>query len=113
VVLVASKGDDALRALGERPTLHFPGSEDGQYLGYHPPNDEWAIDELERMRRRGAGFLLLPAVTLWWLDHYGQFAEYLKGRYPVVVDDRDRCVIFDLQESLMSPRPEPRAGTAR
>jgi cellulose synthase/poly-beta-1,6-N-acetylglucosamine synthase-like glycosyltransferase len=38
-----------------------------------------------RMRARGADYLLLPATAFWWLDHYQKFREHLEARYPTVV----------------------------
>ena len=97
-VLVASKGDDELLQLAGREGRHFPSDADGAYLGFHPPDDEWAVGHLERKRGAGADFLLLPATSHWWLDHYAGLADHLNRRYTAIVEDRDRCTIFDLRE---------------
>jgi hypothetical protein len=94
-VLVASKGDEALRELDGRRAWHFPRSEDGGYAGYHPTSSEEAIAQLEMLRAQGADYLLLPATSFWWLEHFPELRQHLDGRYGRVLDDED-CVIFGL-----------------
>jgi hypothetical protein len=94
-VLVAGKGDDALLQLGAARAWHFPMAEDGRYAGYHPAGDTAAIAQLEGLRARGADHLLLPATTLWWLDHYRGLRRHLEERYLPLVED-ERCAIFRL-----------------
>ena len=79
---------------------HFPAEEDGAWIGFHPPDDEWAVGHLERACNRGAEFLLIPTSSLWWLDHYIGLAEHLRARYSVIVEDAERCVIFDLRDPV-------------
>ncbi len=95
-VLVATKGDEELLNLGEVTGWHFLRAEDGSYPGHHPESSEAAIDALERLRSEGAGYLLLPATSLWWLEHYDKFAEHLKSQYAVVAEDTESCVIYAL-----------------
>jgi hypothetical protein len=94
-VLVVAKGDDAFLELDCREAWHFPVGEDGTWIGYHPPDDEWAIERLEAMRACGADYLVLPATSTWWLERYPELAGHLTFHYPIVVDD-DACVIFAL-----------------
>lgn len=93
-VLVVSRGDRELVALGDRATGHFPQDPGGDYLGHHPHDSEDAIAQLERLRAAGADYLVLPATSYWWLDHYRGFAEHLRGRYRAA--GRDACTIFEL-----------------
>jgi GT2 family glycosyltransferase len=93
-VIVVSRGDRELVALGERPAGHFPQDPEGRYLGHHPRDSEEAIGQLERLRAAGASYLVLPTTAYWWLDHYGDFAAHLRDRYPAA--DRDACTIFEL-----------------
>jgi len=95
-VLVASKGDGALLDLGSCEGWHFPCGEDGAYVGHHPPDDAWAVENLESACRLGAGYLLLPDTSRWWLDHYPGFAEHLRSRYTEISPEPDACLIFDL-----------------
>jgi 2-methylisocitrate lyase-like PEP mutase family enzyme len=93
-VLVVSRGDRALVALGARPAGHFPQDPEGRYVGHHPRDSDEAIAELERLREAGADYLVLPSTAYWWLDHYRGFADHLHDRYPAA--DRDACTIFEL-----------------
>ncbi len=95
-VLVVSKGDDDLLDLGRR-AWHFPQGEDGGYAGYHPADAEVCIAEMERLRARGADFLLLPSTVLWWLEYYAAFGDHLRTRYEPLVREEDTCALFDLR----------------
>jgi GT2 family glycosyltransferase len=99
VVLVVSRGDDALLELESRQARHFPASAEGSWAGYHPATSEDAVTQLEAMRAEGGEFLLLPSTGLWWLDHYREFGEHLEANYPVLVRDTDACVIYSLNGS--------------
>jgi hypothetical protein len=96
VVLVVSRGDDALLELESREALHFPPSEEGGWAGHHPATSEDAVSQLEAMREKGGQFLVLPRTGLWWLDHYSEFGEHLERNYPVLVHDAEACVIYSL-----------------
>jgi glutamate-1-semialdehyde 2,1-aminomutase len=99
VALVATKGDPELLEVEGRHLRHFPADADGVYLGHHPPDDDWAIERLTQARAAGCEFLVIPASLRWWLDHYPGFAEHLTGEGEPMVDDRQRCTIFDLRRS--------------
>jgi len=94
-LLVVSRGDEALVGLNGRKAWHFPQLEDGTYAGRHPADDAEAIAELERLRERGAQYLVLPATSLWWLDHYAGFRRHL-DRYQRSSDDPGTAVIYRL-----------------
>ncbi len=94
-VVVASRGDDELLELDGRQAWHFPQDENGVYAGHYPADDDAAIAHLERLRERGAGFLLLPATALWWLDRYPQLGSHVRERYAVALED-ESCLIFSL-----------------
>jgi GT2 family glycosyltransferase len=98
-VLVISKGDDELLALNGRHGRHFPQADDGTYSGFNPANDRDAIEQLERLRRQGAEFLLIPGTSLWWLDHYRQFERHLAQQYSVALRREDTCLIFSLDDA--------------
>ena len=49
--------------------LALSATRDGVYAGHHPPTAPRAIEALERLRAKGAGYLLFPQTALWWLDH--------------------------------------------
>jgi radical SAM protein with 4Fe4S-binding SPASM domain len=113
LVAVVSKGDAELLDFDGRTAWHFPCDETRGWAGFHPEDSDWAIGHLERMRDDGAEFLVLPAPHLWWLDHYPQFAAHLDAHFPAIVEDRERCAIFDLRPTRAKPgsgAPTPLRG---
>jgi GT2 family glycosyltransferase len=97
-VLVVSRGDRELVDLDGRAAGHFPQDPAGGYLGHHPRDSADAIARLEALRAGGAQYLVLPAASSWWLDHYTGFAEHLSRRYPAT--DRDACAIYELGSAV-------------
>jgi len=79
--------------LGNRKTVPFL-EKNGMYWG-KPPNDETAISELERLRHLGANFIVFVKTTLWWLEYYAIFHEYLRSHYCCIVE-KDQVVIYKL-----------------
>ena len=94
-VLVMSKGDEDLVRLPGRRAVHFPRNESEGWLGYYPETDEVVLSALEVERARGAGYLLLPSASFWWLEHYAGLADHLARRAEEVARD-ESCVIFAL-----------------
>lgn len=95
-VLVVSKGDAALLAMPGLSAAHFPQDQAGAYAGHHPRDSAAATAELERLRRHGAEYLVIPATARWWLDFYGDFAAHLANHGEVVADVPDACLIYGL-----------------
>jgi len=95
-LLVVSRGDDELLTIPGIIAGHFPQDADGRYAGHYPHDSDAAIDHLEAHRRGGAGFLMFPATSLWWLDHYEDLRQHLDSRYRRVRRDED-CVIYDIR----------------
>ena len=96
VVAVVSKGDERLLDVGAE-AWHFPRASDGGYLGYHPPDDAWAIGHLDEVRARGAAYLVVPVTAFWWLEHYRRFADHLDRNYAVVAEHQRMCVVYDMR----------------
>ena len=71
----------------------------GVYAGRDPANSDEALHLLESTKARGAQYLVIPAKSFWWLDHYQKFREHVEARYPAVARDEETCIIFDLRES--------------
>jgi hypothetical protein len=92
VAAIVSKGDDRLLALGPVEARHFPCADDGEFIGYHPPDGAWAVEHLERARAAGVAYLVVPATALWWYDRYPEFAAYV-GRCELLLEDRETCII--------------------
>jgi hypothetical protein len=67
-----------------------------QYWG-PPPNDNIAIEELERLRTAGASHIVFLWPSFWWLDYYSDFHQYLNLQYDCILEN-DRLVIFDLRK---------------
>jgi hypothetical protein len=97
LVVVVSRGDDALLDLDGRIAWHFPRLDDGRWAGHHPQDSTEAIAHLERLRRQGARYLLVPATALWWLTHYQGFADHLTRTATPLVQRDDTCLIFALR----------------
>ena len=64
-----------------------------------PLDSAQAIMELEKLRNRGATHLVFTLYTVWWLDYYNEFADYLDSYYRRVSETED-YVIFDLADGL-------------
>ncbi|MBI3964216.1 MAG: glycosyltransferase, partial [Chloroflexi bacterium] len=97
-VLVVSKGDEEMVELDGRCGWHFPQTDDGTYVGYHPADSATVIAHLEDLRAKGAGFLLFPGTSFWWLDHYAELRTHLEARYRCAWRD-ERCLVYDLAGS--------------
>jgi hypothetical protein len=67
---------------------------EGVYWG-PPADDAGAIDELERLRREGARFIIFWWTCFWWLDNYARFSGYLHSRFPCALHN-DRVIAFDI-----------------
>jgi GT2 family glycosyltransferase len=96
-IAVVSRGDDDLLELGDRRAWHFPQEDDGTYAGRHPADSDEAISLLERLRDRGADYLLIPEEEAWWLEHYGAFGRHLTARYQLLTRAGASCRIFHLE----------------
>lgn len=77
VVLVVSRGDEALVKLDGRTGWHFPRASEGYYAGFHPASSDEAIRHLEHLRTLGATHFVVPATAYWWLDYYSDLTTYL------------------------------------
>jgi glycosyltransferase involved in cell wall biosynthesis len=73
-----------------------------RFTGYYPADSDDAVERFERLRAKGADFLLFPRTAFWWLDHYPEFKAYLENRYRVIADantTNNACIIFDLRNA--------------
>ena len=99
-VAVVSKGDPELLALGGgRTGWHFPRASDGTYAGHYPADSTAALEHLEELRESGAQFLLLPATSRWWMQHYPAFGRRLQEVFRVLHDEPDVGLLVDLRPS--------------
>lgn len=109
-----SKGDDALLRHEHIRSCHFPQGIDGNYSGYHPADSTAAVAQLESLRADGVEFLVFPATSLWWLDHYAGFRHELENTARLVSRRDGICRIYDLRPTAGStsksaaPKPASR-----
>lgn len=103
-VIVISRGDEALLDLRGRTGWHFPQTDDGVYAGFYPDGSETAIAHLEALRAKGAGYLLVPQTSGWWLRHYTGFREYLDQRYELL-QTNVACVLYRLTPTAIHSSP--------
>ncbi len=99
VVLIASRGDDALLRIEGYRAWHFPRNDSGLYAGHHPANSVEAIAHLRHLYSRGAQYLVFPWTSHWWLTHYRELAKHLSTAHHLMVSDDGACVIYELRES--------------
>jgi hypothetical protein len=67
---------------------------EGQYWG-PPPDDQTAIAALERLRGRGAEFMVIARPAFWWLEHYTGLHRHLETTGRRLLDS-EWSVVFDL-----------------
>jgi len=111
VVLVASKGDEALVRLDGYRAWHFPQTETGVYAGHYPADSAAAIAHLRDLQSCGAQYLVFPWTARWWLDHYADLALHLNTVHASLVADDGVCLIFELREDA-APRADGEASDA-
>lgn len=107
-ILVVSRGDEEIVALPAHRAAHFPQAADGGYAGHHPADSDDAIAQLETLCRQGAEYLVVPATSAWWLEHYGAFAAYLEREHTRVAQTGELLVAFALGST--AARPDARTG---
>jgi hypothetical protein len=97
IVLVVTRGDDALLRIRGRDARHFPQSSTGLYAGYHPADGAQAVEHLDALHAGGAAYLAIPATALWWLDHYPELRARLEDGGERVGEDPDAGVVYALE----------------
>jgi hypothetical protein len=98
--LVVSKGDG--RLLSVDTASHFPQTDSGEYVGYHPRDSEEAIAMVQALHEAGATHLVVPDFSRWWLDYYGGLSEYL-GQHAQLVIDEEACTAYALDSDVERP----------
>jgi hypothetical protein len=80
LIVAADMGDPTIFYYGERNGWHFLEN-DAVYNG-NPDDSEQAINNLERLRLRGATHFVFTKNTFWWLQTYPEFAQHLAQNAP-------------------------------
>jgi SAM-dependent methyltransferase len=62
-----------------------------------PADDDSAIEELERMRRTGAVWMIFVWQSFWWLDYYAGLHRYLRSNFRCMKEN-DCVIVFDLHD---------------
>lgn len=75
LVVAADNGDPTIFYYAKRKGWHFLEKE-GIFEG-NPLDSQQVIVNLAKLRERGATHLVLTANTVWWLDYYKEFADYV------------------------------------
>ena len=87
LVIAADNGDPTIFYYAERKGWHFT-EEDGIFYG-EPRDSAQAIVDLERLRKRGANFLVFSSDTSWWLDYYQELGNYVSNNSRLVEETRE------------------------
>ena len=88
--------EDQIRGLMDNQQQAIPFLEHrGQYWG-PPADDQVAMQELQRLRKSGAGFIVFGWPAFWWLDFYAGFNHFLRTNFRCA-QENDRFIVFDLR----------------
>lgn len=90
LIAVADGGDPTCFYYSRRKGWHY--LED---FGNAPRNSQEAITAVDRLKRKGASYLIFIRYTFRWLETHDHFPEYLNSQYRRVRDTQD-YIIFDL-----------------
>ena len=82
LIVAADMGDPTIFYYAERQGWHFL-EENAIYNG-NPDDSEQAIENLERLRRRGATHFVFTKNTFWWLQSYPEFVAHLTNNAKVI-----------------------------
>ena len=105
-VLVIGRGDEHLLQLFGRQVSHFPQDALGDFAGEYPVDGAAAVAALNSLVATGWNHLVIPATSLWWLDHYRDFRIHLHRSWHAVYRDRQTCAIFALDPVRPGPWQE-------
>ena len=93
-VLVVGRGDEELVRLFGRQAAHFPQDALGDFAGEYPADGAEAVAALNSLVAAGWNHLVIPATSLWWLEHYRDFRVHLHRSWHVIHRDVETCMIF-------------------
>ncbi len=94
LIVVADYGDPTALYYAERKGWHF--TEKNAIYNGHPISDAEAIADLKHLRSQGASHIAFYSGSVWWLDYYVKFAQYL-DRSSTLVATGPAYRIFELR----------------
>jgi hypothetical protein len=97
-ILVVGSADDDLMLLPGRHAKPFPQTADGSFSRRYILRGTEVVSQLEQLRLTGAEFVLFPATSLWFLEHYQELREYLQNACTPVFN-AEWCKVFKLPKS--------------
>jgi hypothetical protein len=114
IVAVISRGDDDLIRFDRHVGWHFPTLKDLD-SGEYPADSAEAVGQVQDVVREGARYLVIPATSAWWLDHYIGLRRYLDEQHDLLSEGDGACVIYALDESALDRGSEglPQAADGR
>ena len=95
-VAMASRGDPELLKIAERSIWHFPRNERGEFSGFYPATGAEAVKAVKELSAAGAQYLVFPASSFWWLDHYTELRTYCRNECDLLIEQPNQCLIFSL-----------------
>jgi hypothetical protein len=96
LIIAADDGDPTIFYYAERKGWHFL-EKDGVFDG-NPLDDAQLIADFDRLRARGASYIVFSFGTDWWLEYYRTFAQHLAAASRLV-EATPNYAIYELQSS--------------
>ena len=93
LIIAADMGDPTIFYYAERKGWHFPEN-DAIYNGT-PDDSEQAIENLERLQRRGATHFVFTRNTFWWFQSFPELVGYL-GKHATLIEATPEFSIYKL-----------------
>jgi 4-amino-4-deoxy-L-arabinose transferase-like glycosyltransferase len=93
LIVAADMGDPTIFYYAERQGWHFL-EKDAIYNG-NPDDSEQAIENLERLRARGATHFVFTKNTFWWLQSYPEFVGHL-SKHATLIETTPEFRIYRL-----------------
>jgi hypothetical protein len=97
LIVAADMGDPTIFYYAQRKGWHFL-EKDAIYNG-NPDDSQQAINDLERLHRRGATHFVFTKNTFWWLQSYPEFAGYLPQN-ATLIEATPEFKIYKLNSAL-------------
>jgi hypothetical protein len=94
LIVAADMGDPTIFYYADRKGWHFL-EKDAIYNGT-PDDSEQAIENLERLRRRGATHFVFTKNTFWWMQSYLEFFSYL-SEHATLIEATPQFTIYRLR----------------